>query len=62
MRRLATELQREATAVPSQQDVRHPLDAYVGLRRFTHYWNKYISTLDPLVADSGKYNTVSTMI
>ena len=40
--------------MPSQQNARHPLDAYVGLRRFTEHWTRYIAPLAPVVADSGR--------
>ncbi|KAK7115142.1 prolyl 4-hydroxylase subunit alpha-3-like [Littorina saxatilis] len=50
--RLARDLQSERRSLPQTQDARHPVDAYVGLRRFTQYWDKYIATMDPLVARS----------
>ena len=53
--RLAQDLQSERNSLPQTQDAKHPVDAYVGLRRFTQYWSKYISRLDPVVAHSGEY-------
>ncbi|XP_076449199.1 prolyl 4-hydroxylase subunit alpha-3-like [Babylonia areolata] len=50
--RLARELQTDLSSLPLTQDARHPLDAFVGLRRFTEYWAKYITRLDPVVARS----------
>ena len=53
--RLARDLQSERNSLPQAQDTKHPVDAYVGLRRFTQYWSKYISRLGPVVAHSGQY-------
>ncbi|KAL8608410.1 hypothetical protein ACOMHN_002643 [Nucella lapillus] len=50
--RLARELQGDLNRVPRGQDAGHPVDAYVGLRRFTGYWARYIARLGPALAAS----------
>nr|KAG5712252.1 hypothetical protein BaRGS_014602 [Batillaria attramentaria] len=50
--RLARGVARERNSVPVGQDAGHPLDALLGLTRFTGYWNKYIANADAVVAHS----------
>lgn len=56
--RLLERLAREKPqSVPAASDDQHPLDAYVGLRRFTSYWHNYIARLDPIVGRSGNISS-----
>lgn len=50
--RLARSVSRDRGCVPVGQDAGHPVDALLGLTRFTDYWANYIANVDTVVAHS----------